>query len=284
MSRPTTSTRAPHGITRRSSSQNYSPTSRAPQSHLGRLSNSFTATLILEGLLYRAGTTSCRCVGYSGCESQPSGKLTRFFPQYAIHLVATLKNVHQTKLPITIVHAGGNDLTNERRAALRSISPDVETVDILHFFDEKQVGLDGGGWAIKVFAILSSKYREVIICDADAVFLQDPVVLFEDPGYNRTGTLFFRDREIFPGDGNVHDWWAKIMEGRTPSPQMETSRFWTDKASREEMESGVVVFDKRRREVALGLVFTGYLNIKTVREAVTYAQTYGALYFSNWRL
>lgn len=216
--------------------------------------------------------------------------------QYAVHLIATLKNVHLTKLPITVVYAGGDDLTSDRRAALRSISPDVETVDILNFFDEDHVGLQGGGWAIKIFAILASQYQEVIICDADAVFLQDPVVLFSDPGYNRTGTLFFRDREIFPGDGNVHDWWNGIMKGRMPSEQvsrlaetpsssastnffaseqMQTSRWWTDQASREEMESGVVVFNKKRREVALGLVFTGYLNTKAVREPVTYAQTYG---------
>lgn len=198
--------------------------------------------------------------------------------QYAIHLVATLKNVHRTKLPITIVHAGGNDLSIERRAALRSIHPDVETVDVLHFFDEKHVGIDGGGWAIKVFTILASAFQEVIICDADVVFLQDPEVLFEDPGYNRTGTLFFRDREIFPGDGNVHEWWAGIMEGRKPSEQMLSSRWYTEQASREEMESGVVVINKKRREVALGLVYTGYLNIKAVREPVTYAHTYGSFH------
>ncbi|KAM0793480.1 hypothetical protein ACM66B_000921 [Microbotryomycetes sp. NB124-2] len=195
--------------------------------------------------------------------------------RFAVHLIATLKNVHHTKLPITVVHAGNNDLSIERRAALKSISPDVETFDILHFFDEDHAGLDGGGWAIKVFTIIASQYQETIICDADVIFLQDPEILFTNPGYNETGTLFFRDREIFPGDGNVHQWWGRIMEGRQPSLQMQQSRWFTDQASREEMESGVVVFDKRRREVSLGLIFTGYLNIKAVREPVTYAQTYG---------
>lgn len=99
--------------------------------------------------------------------------------------------------------------------------------------------------------------------------------MYLDPGYNRTGTLFFRDREIFPGDGQVHEWWASIMKGREPSPQLAGSRWWTDQASREEMESGVIVFDKRRRQVSLGLVFAGYLNTKGVREPVTYANTYG---------
>jgi len=65
------------------------------------------------------------------------------------------------------------------------------------------------------------------------------------------------------------------MKDRIPSPQMAASRWWTDQASREEMESGVIVFDKRRRQVVLGLVFAGYLNTRGVREPVTYANTYG---------
>lgn len=55
------------------------------------------------------------------------------------------------------------------------------------------------------------------------------------------------------------------MKGREPSEEMSRSRWWTDGASREEMESGVVVFDKRRKEVVQGLVFAGYLNTKAVR-------------------
>ncbi|GAA5870381.1 hypothetical protein JCM16303_001981 [Sporobolomyces ruberrimus] len=194
---------------------------------------------------------------------------------YAVHLVATLKHVHRTKLPIHVVYAGADDLVPEKRAALRSIHPDVETVDILNFFDEDLVGIHGGGWAIKVFAILASPFQEVIIADADAIFMQDPSNMYHDPGYNRTGTLFFRDREIFPGEGQVHEWWHSVMKGREPSPMMAKSRWWTEQASREEMESGVIVFDKRRREVSLGLVFAGYLNTRGVREPVTYANTYG---------
>ncbi|GAA5922905.1 uncharacterized protein JCM15063_003461 [Sporobolomyces koalae] len=194
---------------------------------------------------------------------------------YAVHLVATLKHVHRTKLPIHIVYAGGDDLFPEKRAALRSIHPDVETVDMLNFFDEDLVGIHGGGWAVKAFAALASPFQEVIIADADAIFMQDPANMYHDPGYESTGTLFFRDREIFPGEGQVHEWWHSVMKGRQPSEQMAKSRWWSEQASREEMESGVIVFDKRRREVALGLVFAGYLNTKGVREPVTYANTYG---------
>jgi len=91
---------------------------------------------------------------------------------YAVHLIATLKHVHRTTLPIHVVYAGSDDLVPEKRAALRSIHPDVEVVDILNYFDEDLVGIHGGGWAIKVFAILASPFQEVIIADADAIFMQ----------------------------------------------------------------------------------------------------------------
>ncbi|SCV68758.1 BQ2448_879 [Microbotryum intermedium] len=195
--------------------------------------------------------------------------------QWAVHLIATLKDVHKTKLPIIVAHSGQGDLTVEKRAALRSLSPDVETVDLLHIFDEKHVRLENSGWAIKPFAILASPFKETIICDADAIFLQDPAILLTDPGYQQTGTLFFRDREIFPGDGNVHAWFKELMKGRKPSKMLQKSRWWLDEASREEMESGVVVVNKGRRDVALGMVFVGFLNTRDVRDAVMYRQTYG---------
>ncbi|KAL8281161.1 hypothetical protein RQP46_006519 [Phenoliferia psychrophenolica] len=195
--------------------------------------------------------------------------------QYAVHLISTLKHVHHTTLPIQVVYAGNDDLPIDRRAALRSIYPDVETLDVLNYFDENLVGLKGGGWAIKAFAALASQYQQVLIMDADAVWLQDPETVLSEPGYLETGTLFYRDREIFPGDGPVHQWWRKVMKGREPSEEMSKSRWWADAASREEMESGVVVFDKRRKEVVQGLVFVGYLNTKEVREAVMYKMTYG---------
>lgn len=81
----------------------------------------------------------------------------------------------------------------------------METFDLLDFYDENLVGIKGGGWSIKIFAIIASAFEEIIIMDADDVFLQDPISLFSDEGYKSTGTLFFRDRGFFSGNGEVHD-------------------------------------------------------------------------------
>lgn len=58
---------------------------------------------------------------------------------------------------------------------------------MLDYFDEDFAGLQGGGWAIKVFAILASEYQQVVIMDADAVWLQNPEIVLDEPGYLETG-------------------------------------------------------------------------------------------------
>ena len=69
--------------------------------------------------------------------------------QFAVHLITTLNQVHPTGLPISFVLAGEGYLTKRRREALRSIYPDVSTINILDLIDEDYVALVGGGWAIK---------------------------------------------------------------------------------------------------------------------------------------
>jgi alpha 1,3-mannosyltransferase len=63
------------------------------------------------------------------------------------------------------------------------------------------------------------------------------------------------------------------MEGRNPSEEMKESKFWTQLGSREELESGVVVYDKSRRDVLMGLMTVAWMNTKRVREEVTYKLT-----------
>ncbi|KDE03326.1 mannosyl transferase [Microbotryum lychnidis-dioicae p1A1 Lamole] len=200
---------------------------------------------------------------------------SNWYFRYALHLITTLKKVHLTTLPILIVHAGPDDLSPKNRQTLKSLSPDVDVLDLLHFFSEDHVGLLNGGWAIKPIALLASPFKETILVDADVVFMQDPNVLLQDPGYRETGTLFFRDRELFPTDDAVHIWFEGVMKNRVPSAMLNKSRWWKDRASREEMESGVVVVDKGRRDVVLGMVFVGWLNTKQIRDEVTYKRTFG---------
>lgn len=41
-------------------------------------------------------------------------------------------------------------------------------------FDDTTLKLKDGGWAIKLFAVLASRFEEVILLEADAIFTQRP--------------------------------------------------------------------------------------------------------------
>ncbi|KAG7376679.1 hypothetical protein PHYPSEUDO_012925 [Phytophthora pseudosyringae] len=47
---------------------------------------------------------------------------------------------------------------------------------------------------IKVLGVIYSRFEEVMLVDADALMMQNPMSLWETEKYRRTGTLFFNDR------------------------------------------------------------------------------------------
>ena len=80
------------------------------------------------------------------------------------------------------------------------------------------------GWAAKPWAILLSSFREAIFIDADALFFQSPEILFEDPLYKKTGTLFFKDRIIMPESKKQ---FLKDILPHPISKSARQSRYWT---------------------------------------------------------
>ena len=196
---------------------------------------------------------------------------------FAIHLIRSLRNVLNSTLAIQIAYAGDDDLSFHDRRVLTDLGPNIETLNLLDYFDNGMSGLVGGAWAMKPFAMLASRFKKVIVLDADAVFLRAPDGLFdEEPGLRETGTLFWHDREWKVGKQERHAWVHKIMEGREPSPMLSQSLFWTHNAYHE-MDSGVVCMDKERPNVFMSLLFATWMNTDQVRKEVTYKHTHGEL-------
>jgi hypothetical protein len=204
--------------------------------------------------------------------------------RFACHLIVGLRRVFKTTLPIQIVYAGDNDLPKSKRDALASLAGprtgmeeaelgDISFLDVTEVFDDSTLKLTYGGWAIKVFAALASKFTEVILLDADAVFLQDPISLLKQKAYQNNGALFFHDRLLWQYDFKErHQWWHSqvVREG----PNLNKSLVWTETYA-EEQDSGVVVVDKSRLDVVLGLLHVAWQNTRDVREETTYKMTYG---------
>ncbi|GAM86395.1 hypothetical protein ANO11243_044090 [Dothideomycetidae sp. 11243] len=204
----------------------------------------------------------------------PCGEKTA---RFAAHLIVSLRNVLGSKLPIQLVYAGEEDLSAETRTKLSDLKlksgPAPEFLDITTVFDDSTLDLGNGGWAIKPFAILASRFERVILLDADAVFLQRPEVLFRHGAFVKTGTLLFHDRLLWQHRFvDRHEWWKSQV--RRPSAALNASLVWTEDYA-EEGDSGVVVVDKSRLDVLVGLLHICWQNSLAVREEVTYKLTYG---------
>lgn len=83
------------------------------------------------------------------------------------------------------------------------------------------------GWELKVFGLLHCPFEEVLLLDADSYPVRDPSVLFDDPGYQDTGAIFWPD---IP-QSRLRDW----TPFRVQPPNGRAS-----------IESGQVVVNKRQ--------------------------------------
>lgn len=195
--------------------------------------------------------------------------------RFAGHLIFQLRNILNSSLPIQITYAGEDDLPQALRDNLASLDPthNIEFLDVLTVFDDSTVQLQGAGWAIKSFSALASRFEQVIALDADVVFLQKPDVLFTQEPFLRTGAYLFHDRLISQGGFPERQefWRDQIKE---PSPQMAKSLTFT-KDYGEECDSGVIVLDKSRPAVVVGLLHTAWQSTHEVRDEVSYTITYG---------
>lgn len=189
--------------------------------------------------------------------------------RFAGHLIASLRSVLNSTLPIQVAYGGDNDLSAANREKLaelvKSGSP-LEFLDITTIFDASFIQLNkaNGGWATKAFAALGTNYEQVILLDADAVFIQPPEALLKGEAYQRTGAFLFHDRLLWQhAFAERHEWWKSQI--RRPSATLDKSLVWTEDYA-EECDSGVVVLDKSRIDVLVGLLHVVWQNTYEVRE------------------
>ena len=163
------------------------------------------------------------------------------------------------ELPIEVVYSTPNDLSKENRENLEKSFPNIRIVDLSNTsIDDRSLQLRG--WEIKPFAVLASRFRHVLLMDADVLFLDKPSILFQNSFYLKTGTLFFYDR-VTLSDETLR--WIRTLLSQTNNRSLPQRT----------QESGVVLIDKAR--VLVGLLSTCKLNDHQERKHVTYRHLYG---------
>jgi hypothetical protein len=188
--------------------------------------------------------------------------------KFAASSVRSIRQVLDCQLPIEIFFIREDDLSMAKRSYLTSEFKNVSLMKLDDYVGNYYTRF--GGWAMKPFAVLASKFSEVIMMDADVFFLQDPILLLQDEGYQMTGSLFFYDRTLFANWEKGPDWLRSFLS--TMSSLVPKTR-WFKGTSSHEQESGVVVMNKKKS--LLGLLSTCKLNGVTERDEVVYKHIYG---------
>jgi hypothetical protein len=155
------------------------------------------------------------------------------------HLIATTRYYFHCSLPIEVVYYGDGDLPPAHRDFIESIAPGVKCYNLEGLFGDPrdEMGMPGG-WAIRPFAVLGSTFRNVMMCDADAIFLRDPTSFFDEAKYKETGTLFWRDRIIGPASDDKHDFVDYLIDrlGVKQKDEIMHNSMWFAKETDYELE------------------------------------------------
>ena len=137
-------------------------------------------------------------------------------------------------LPVELWYEGGEEMDGRMISLMESM--DVQCVDARKLAEDYP-RRTSGGWELKAYAILHSRFLEVMLLDADNVPVEDPSFLFDLAEYKKTGAIFWPDYGSLAPDRAI---WDICAVPYRDEPEFET---------------GQIVVDKRKCWRALNLAF-----------------------------
>ena len=144
-------------------------------------------------------------------------------------------------LPVEIWHLGPQEIPDRVRPGFEALGAVfVDGREIQKTFPHQRLN----GWELKAYALLHTKFAEVMLLDADNIPLKNVTRLFDEMFYKQHGALFWPDRGQWPPH-------AKIWE-LTGVPYRSECEF----------ETGQMVVDRARCWPAV--VMTNWINEESV--------------------
>jgi len=137
--------------------------------------------------------------------------------------IGILRRHLDCRLPIQLWHLGPEEIGPPMRALLEEL--DVEVIDALAPSEREPMRIVGG-WELKPYAIIHSRFREVFLLDADNVALIDPARLFDLPQYAATGAVFWPDIVRLRADNPI---WRVCGVAARNLPSFESGQLLVDK-------------------------------------------------------
>jgi hypothetical protein len=102
-----------------------------------------------------------------------------------------LRNELECKIPIELWQIG-QEISDNMKKTLDSLKENYE-LSYKNLNDYTDNPEHWRGWQMKAFIVKHTEFDEIILCDCDSVFIQNPEIIFDDPNYIATGTYFFKD-------------------------------------------------------------------------------------------
>jgi hypothetical protein len=164
-------------------------------------------------------------------------------------LLRVLRETLDCRLPIQVWHFGGEEISPAMHWILSGLK--VELVDVTSFLQDYPADIRNG-WQLKSYAILQSRFAEVLFLDADQVPVRDPTFLFDAPQYRENGAVFWPDAIDLAASNPI---WALVGLPQEACPS------W---------ESGQILLDKRRHLAPLQAAL--HLN---EQQSITYRHLHG---------
>ena len=80
-----------------------------------------------------------------------------------------------------------------------ALDANLKTINILKHFGESIAWLQKGGYAMKSFDLLASRFRKAIIVDAEVLVLQNPEICSKLAPSSKTENNYSGTTELSPG-------------------------------------------------------------------------------------
>jgi len=95
-----------------------------------------------------------------------------------------------------------------------------------HRLQEEKPARVLNGWELKAYAIKYSKFREVLLLDADNTVVKNPEFLFETPEFLETGAIFWPDYQRLDADRLA---WKMVNVPYRDEPEFESGQIVVDR-------------------------------------------------------
>jgi hypothetical protein len=149
---------------------------------------------------------------------------TRYFPSAYVS-IRMLRELG-CSLPIELWHLGSREVDHEMRALVQPLG--VRCVDATRVGPNPVMRCPGpnGGWPLKAFAAIHSRFREVLLLDADNLAVTDPTFLFDSKPFQETGAVFWPDYGRFAPENAI---WKLTGIDYRDEPEFESGQLLVDK-------------------------------------------------------